>query len=208
MSLDARQELLLRLYDQLWNSINRQIEVVWQSVSVLVGAFAILTLVEKNIVPLDIAVSIILLLSTWLMAHVFDSSLWYNRNLAIIANIERQFLASSDIQNVHHFFRSHRSAKMLDHLKLQMSLGLGLSAIVIFYHFMERVYPGLSAPWSNFQTIRGMPYMVMLVAILYLMGLKKNSESKYSEFLKKSPGAQIERQIAQGDTNSQVNEGS
>ena len=41
----------------------RHIMVVWQSVAVLIGAFAIFALVEKHIINLDVAVSIIALLT-------------------------------------------------------------------------------------------------------------------------------------------------
>ena len=43
----GRQELLLKMYDQLFNDINTHIIVVWQSVGVVVCAFALLALVEK-----------------------------------------------------------------------------------------------------------------------------------------------------------------
>jgi hypothetical protein len=60
----ARQQLLLKMYDQMFNDINRHILVVWQSIGVLVGAITILVLVQKQVVPLDIAVSL-----TKLMVH-------------------------------------------------------------------------------------------------------------------------------------------
>lgn len=43
----SREDLLLKMYDQMFNDINRHIMVVWQSVGVLVGAFAVFALVEK-----------------------------------------------------------------------------------------------------------------------------------------------------------------
>lgn len=84
-----RRDFLLAMYGQLMNDINRHIVVVWQSVGVLFGAFAVFALVEKQIVSLDIATSLIVILCTWVIAHVYDAGYWYNRNLVIIANIER-----------------------------------------------------------------------------------------------------------------------
>ena len=46
-----RKEFLLKMYDQMFNDINTHILVVWQSVGVVVGAFAVFALVEKNIIP-------------------------------------------------------------------------------------------------------------------------------------------------------------
>ena len=122
-----REDLLLKMYDQMFNDINRHIMVVWQSVGVLVGAFAVFALVEKNVVPLDFAVCIVLLLALWLMAHLFDAAYWYNRNLVIIANIERQFLRKEDLKEIHYYFGSHRPKnKMIYHLRIQMTLGIAL----------------------------------------------------------------------------------
>jgi hypothetical protein len=50
-----RKEFLLKMYDQMFNDINTHTLVVWQSVGVVVGAFAVCALVEKNIIPMDYA---------------------------------------------------------------------------------------------------------------------------------------------------------
>lgn len=191
--MNIREELLLKMYDQMFNDINRHIMVVWQSVGVLVGAFAIFALVEKKVIPLDIAASIILLLSSWLLAHLFDAAYWYNRNLVIIANIERQFLKKEDLKDIHYYFGSHRPTnKMIKHLRLQFALGVGLGAIVLLYHFFVRVYPGLSSPFSNFEILRAMPYLFVVVAFIYLVNVKKDCIEKYNEFLKNSPGIEVD----------------
>src|SRR5690348_12295057 len=90
-----REEFLMRVYDQMFNDIDTHILVVWQSVGVLVGAFAIFALTEKQVITLDVAASLIILIAAWLIGHLYDASYWYNRNLVIIANIERQFLRQS-----------------------------------------------------------------------------------------------------------------
>src|ERR1700733_12699076 len=92
----ARSDFLIAMYNQMMNDINRHIIVVWQAVGVLFGAFAVLALVEKQIITMDVAASLIIILCIWVIAHVYDSSYWYNRNLVIIANIERQFLRHED----------------------------------------------------------------------------------------------------------------
>jgi hypothetical protein len=191
--MTQREELLLKMYDQMFNDINRHIMVVWQSIGVLVGAFAIFTLVEKNVVSLDIAAGIILLLSSWLFAHLIDASYWYNRNLVIIANIERQFLKKEDLKAIHYYFGAHRpNNKMIEHLRIQVALGVGLSGIVSIYHFIERILPGLRAPWSNFEPLRGLPYLIFFVALVYLFLLKGRTRIKYQEFIDNSPGIEVD----------------
>lgn len=193
--MNSREELLLKMYDQMFNDINRHIMVVWQSIGVLVGAFAIFALVEKKVASLDIAASIVLLLSAWLLAHLFDASYWYNRNLVIIANIERQFLMKEDLKNIHYYFGAHRPKnKMIEHLRIQLALGIGLGGIVLCYHFLERVLPGFSSPISSFEPIRALPYFLVVVSFFYLLNVKKHTKEKYEEFLKNSPGINVDTQ--------------
>src|SRR5689334_23881552 len=90
--VDRRADLLLKMYDQMFNDINRHILVVWQSIGVVVGSFALLTVAEKKVVSTDDATSLIVHREGWIVAHLYDSAYWYNRNLVMIANIEKLFL--------------------------------------------------------------------------------------------------------------------
>ncbi|MEK6759407.1 MAG: hypothetical protein AABY51_06515 [Deltaproteobacteria bacterium] len=187
-----RKELLLKMYDQLFNDINRHILVVWQSVGLLFGAFAVFALVEKKIMPLYVASSLIVLLTAWLLAHIYDAAYWYNRNIVIIGNIERQFLKKEDLTNIHHYFKKHRSEnEMITHLQIQYYLGIGIALLVIIYHFYVEIMPGICAPWGGFESQQTLPYILIVSATICLSKLKKEREEKYKEFLKKSPGIQV-----------------
>ncbi len=191
--MTEREEFLLKMYDQLFNDINRHIMVVWQSVGVLVSAFAIFALVEKNVVPTDIATCIVLLLCAWLIAHLLDSSYWYNRNLVMIANIERQFLVGSDLKEIHYYFGAHRPKnRMIDHLKLQLVLALGLGAIVLFYHLFDVLLPAFQSKSPGLKPMNFFPYLLVVFASWYLMDLKRKTIIKYEEFLANSPGKSID----------------
>lgn len=190
---DDRKDFLVQMYNQMFNDINRHILVVWQSVGVVVGAFAVLALAEKKVMPLDLAVSIIVLLTAWLLAHLLDASYWYNRNLVIIANIERQFLSQDDLTEIHYYFGKHRPKNpMLTHLKIQCALGAGIAIIVIIYHLSERVLPGLSLPMSDFQVLRALPYVLTIGAAFYLWKIRRARNEAYEEFLKNSPGKAVD----------------
>jgi len=190
---NGRKELLLKMYDQMFNDINTHIIVVWQSVGVLVGAFAVLALVEKHIISVDIGTSLILLLCGWLFANLLDSSYWYNRNLAIIANIERQFLLTSDLREIHYYFGAHRpSNKMITHLRIQRALGVGIGLLVLLFHFSTRVFGGLGAPWSNFEFQRSWPYLAVIAVLIYVVRLNRQRNRSYAEFIQRSPGKLID----------------
>lgn len=188
-----RQELLLKMYDQLFNDINRHIVVIWQSISVLVGAFAIFALVEKNIISIDLASAIIVLLAAWLLSHLYDSAYWYNRNLTMIANIERQFLLKEDLKHIHYYFGKHRPVNsMLTHLKIQFALGLGLCGLVLLYHFVERVVPGFGGSSEDIDPARALPYIVVFASSFFLKWIRKNRRDSYQEFLENSPGIEVD----------------
>lgn len=190
---DKREELLLKIYDQMFNDINRHILVVWQSISVLIGAFAIFSLTEKQIISLDIASSIILLLCSWLIAHLYDSSYWYNRNLVIIANIERQFLLEEDLKEIHYYFGKHRPKnRMISHLKIQFFLGILLGFIVLLYHFSMQVVPGMNSSINHFELSRTLPYIMTLISFIYLHKVKREKDQNYEEFIANSPGREID----------------
>lgn len=199
-SLDKRDELLLKMYEQMFNDINRHIMVIWQSISVILGAFAIFVLVEKKIITIDVASAVIILLITWLVAHLYDASYWYNRNLVIIANIERQFLKNSDLKDIHYYFGKHRpNNSMLTHLKIQYALGIGLLIIIVLFHFFSRILPGLNLPLSNFEFIRSIPYISLFISVIFLMNIRKRRIKSYEEFIANSPGIDIDtKEISYG----------
>ncbi|MEW4452260.1 hypothetical protein AB1L30_06185 [Bremerella sp. JC817] len=193
--MTEREELLLKMYDQMHRDIHRHILVVWQSVGVVVGAFAIFALVEKNVLPLDLAAGLMVLLCGWLIAHLLDASYWYNRNLVIIANIERQFLAPSDLREIHYYWGRHReSGAMLTHLRIQKYLGIGVATVVLLYHFSVRIYPGFYSTFEfgSFEPIRAVPYLILLVVIVFSFYLRHNRNASYTEFLKNSPGRDVD----------------
>jgi len=138
-----RSSFLIVMYEQMWHNINRHILVVWQSIAALIGAFTLLALTEKKIISLDVAIALISLLCAWVIAHVNDAQKWYSRNLTILTNIERQFLASEDACSITPYFaQEHRPAEdMIDHLRLQKYLAIGIWLTVLVYHIYERLVP-------------------------------------------------------------------
>lgn len=184
---DARTQLLLRMYDQMFNDINRHIMVIWQSVGTLVAAFAVFALAEKDVITIDVATTLIVLIASWQLAHVYDSSYWYNRNLVIIANIERQFLLADDLHTIHYYFGKHRkTVSMLHHLRIQWYLGVSIALLVLAYHFIHGPLTGTGG------VARMLPYVVGAVSCLLLAWLRRNRMDSYREFLANSPGVDME----------------
>jgi len=187
-----REDFLIAMYGQMWQNINRHILVVWQSVGVLAGAFALLALAEKQIISLDWAVSFIILIVAWLVGHVLDANGWYNRNLVILSNIERQFLSQADLQDVHYYFGKHREdSRLIEQFQLQFGFGVGIAVLVLLYHIWTRVVPGIGSPISRFDPPRAIPYAVTIIASVLLYRFWKNQGGSYDTLVQKSPGIEI-----------------
>ena len=186
-----RDDFLLAMYGEMWGNIDRHILVIWQSVAALLGAFAVLALIEKKVLPVDLACALLVLICAWVGAHVIDANYWFARNLVIITNIERQFLSANDGKLIHPYFLTHRKPTVLDHLAVQAWLAVGVFVLVVGWHFCTRVAPGLSAPWSNFEGARSLPYIVSTAAALLLVQFRNKQKTSYRKLLKESPGAPV-----------------
>lgn len=189
---DRRDQFLIAMYEQLMNDINRHIMVVWQSIATLVAAVAVFSFVKDNILPMDVAIAIILIICSWLIGHVYDAGYWYNRNLVIISNIERQFLVVEDLKNIHYYFGVHRpDARLISHLKLQRTLAITVSAIFLLFHFYSVIWVKISA----FQVpacINSLPWLVAVFGCYQWHRASVDNKRKYKEFLDNSPGIAID----------------
>lgn len=184
-----RKEFLLGMYEQLCVENNRNIAFVVQSVSVIIGAFAILALTEKKVIGMDFASILIILICTWFLRLILDSNYWYNRNMAMISNIEREFLLSSDLKDIHYYFgKSRASNSILTNYKAQIWFGSGIAVFVLIYHFYTRIIPGFNESWSNFEFQRCVPYLVFVICIITLFKMQNKQKKKYEEFIANSPG--------------------
>lgn len=176
------------MYEQLMADMTRQMTTVWQTVGILVGSFAVFALTEKNLLPTDLAVALVVAMSGWSVAHNLDGAYWYNRNLAMITNIERQFLLDSDAGDVHYYFARHRPGnKMITHFRIQCWFSASVAALLLVWHFAERVVPRWE--WGgSFDLSRAAPYIVLGVGAIGLLRLRSQRNTSYGEFLKNSPG--------------------
>ncbi|TNF67266.1 MAG: hypothetical protein EP298_07395 [Gammaproteobacteria bacterium] len=182
----ARNEFLMRMYDQMFNDINRHIMVVWQPIIMLGGTIAALILQGKNILPISISTTMIILVVAWVIAHVYDSSFWYNRNLAIISNIEKQFLHKDDVSEICFYFASHRrNNKMISHLRIQYYLAVGIGIMAVIY----QLFIDLTNGCRNYLFI--LPILVLIIVCCMLYSFKKGKDKRYDEFIKMSPGKTI-----------------
>lgn len=184
--INDRNEFLISMYNQMYNDINRHILVIWQAIGVLAGSATLFVLIYQKLLDINLGITIIVLFGFWAILTMCDSAFWYNRNLVIIANIERQFLNSDDDKLIHYYFKRHREHSFIDHLRIQFWLVFLVIIIALIYHFSS-----LQA-CSPFLLII-LPYVVFIVlgiySLYYWFGDRKK---KYEEFVKNSPGKLFE----------------
>lgn len=188
-----RSDFLKTMYEQMFRDIAQQYTVVWQSAATVFAAFAVVALVEKSLISIDLAISVVVIVLTWFLLNVIECSYWYNRNLCIIANIERQFLTQDDLAHIQYYFGSHRLGnKMTSHLKNQAFLGFTLAALMLMYHFITRIVPGFILPLNHFDPLFSLPYVVAGICAYYLRRRVVLRNKAYAEFLLNSPGVDVD----------------
>lgn len=205
---DRRDDFLLEMYRQTSSHLNRHILVTWQSVGVVAGALAVFVLGDKfdlrADLRLDFVIGIVVLLCAWSCAHLFDANNWFDRNLHIITNIERQFLVPTDSAEIHYYFASHRNdradesegssssvPKMITHLKIQLRMATTLWVLVLLYHFYQRILPGFTLSLGYLDVVRSVPYIMTIVGVLYCMRIAKDRREDYKKLRTRSPGRTI-----------------
>jgi hypothetical protein len=198
---DRRDAFLLEMYRQMSTHLNRHILLSWQSVGVVAGALVVFILSDeveaRSDARLDFVVGVVALLCAWCIAHVFDANNWFERNLHIITNIERQFLNAADSREIHYFFTSHRGERskrrwLIEHLRIQMLMAAVLWTLLLAFHFYQRVYPGLGLSLDHFEWNRSLPYIVSLVTALYCVAIARDRKNDYEKLAKESPGKPLD----------------
>ncbi len=199
---EKRADFLLEMYKQMLNDINRHIMVIWQSITVLAATLSLFSLLKDNIIQREIVISVITMASFWSWGHVIDASYWYNRNLAIIANIERLFLEREDLRRVHYYFGSHRKTNnMIFHLKMQRALAWGVLLVAWLTYLDTNIYSKLlSNTWTWTELT---PVVVTILGLGFIIYVSSNRRKSYENFIENSPGISVDASIVRYGTGHQ-----
>ncbi|HLJ84255.1 MAG TPA: hypothetical protein VKT51_08815 [Candidatus Eremiobacteraceae bacterium] len=193
MSLDDprshRSEFLLKVYDTYNAEIGRHFGLAWQAVSIFAASLlAVATsAIHSDVLPTWIVASLYIVLVTWAIQVVLDASFWYNRNLVVIANIERQFLSDDDDRNIQWYFKTHRPTnKPITFMRSLLLFLLVTALIVVTFYF---VFPALAGQSCFYNMARNyVPALVLVLAIAVLRGFSQEKNREYTDFLTHAPG--------------------
>lgn len=81
---------------------------------------------------------------------------------------------------------------MISYFRVQAGLAIAIAALVILFHFVERVLPGLSSPWASFEPSRMLPYISAIAAIGVCWWFAGDRQTAYENFLEYSPGLTVD----------------
>lgn len=187
--MSDRRDFLRVMYEQMFRDIAQQYTIVWQAAGVVFASFALMALSEKDVLPIDLALAVVLIVLIWFLDNVIECSYWYNRNISIISNIERQFLERSDLREIHYYFEAiPKNNSMPAHIRVHGALGVGLGALIITYHFFSRVTPGFGLSLYYVDWVRAAPYAVALVGAIWLVARARRRSMDFDKFKQLSPG--------------------
>ena len=96
--MEKRDQFLLHLYDQLWNSITRIEQGLWQFIGIYAGIFGAHLYIGKS-QPM-LAVILTILAAFWGINIAINAGKWFERNRMLIINIEMQFLSEEDSRKI------------------------------------------------------------------------------------------------------------
>lgn len=186
-----RFSYLTGMYSEMWGNVNRHLTVIWQSVGVLGAGLALFSLTEKHVFGTDFATAAMVLICFWLMANAYVASEWFNRNINILSNIERQFLGREDLREINPFFDRHRPAGlMVGHIRVQWLLGAVLASVVLIRHFFVEIVP--TAHWSlnihDLDWSKTVPYLALLGGLIGVGKIRKDGLDAERLFLRECPG--------------------
>lgn len=95
-----RDEFLLRMYDQLWESLDRVEGGMWSFIAAYAAIAVSVILGLGDSVDLFYAVIFTTIISLWGMNISVVSWRWHRRNLVQISNLEQEILTDEDIGNI------------------------------------------------------------------------------------------------------------
>lgn len=178
-----RSDFLIKMYEQLSLEINRHILIVWQPIGIMVGSLTLLHYVENKSIPINVAMPLIYLSILWLFANIIDCNYWYNRNQAMITNIEKEFLNEEDISKIHYYFGKHKKYTLVRHFKIQFYFAMIFTVFMTCYYYNKLNIGDLSIHF-----IKNPSFLLLFMGSFYISWFYDYRISCYNEFIRNSPG--------------------
>lgn len=184
-----RADFLIKMYETYNAEIARHFGLAWQAVSVFLASIvAVVAAINKIAgIPAYVVICLYLFLVTWAVEVVIDAAFWYNRNLVVVANIERQFMKPSDAKDIHWYFLKHRPFnKPITFMRSLLLFLVSIALAVLIFYF---ALPEINGQKDFFFNVSS--YIPLLVALglgLVIRNFAIDKNKEYLTFLANAPG--------------------
>lgn len=141
-SRESEEKFLIHVYDQMFTTINRIHNNIWEMVVAVGGGIGILKLYSeyKYSGIFDLAILGYIITLSWILTRLVDFNYWCNRNLYIIHKIENYFLRLST-NNIYENFRSATppsTNKIKTTILIQIAFVITIQIGTLFFYFFYK----------------------------------------------------------------------
>lgn len=141
-SRESEEKFLIHAYDQMFITINRIHNNIWEMVVAVGGGIGILKLYSecKYSGIFDFAILGYIITLSWILTRLVDFNYWCNRNLYIIHKIENYFLRLS-ANNIYENFRPATppsTNKIKTTILIQIAFVVGIQIGTLFFYFFYK----------------------------------------------------------------------
>ncbi len=191
-----RHEFLLAYYNMATMDLDRHLKSGWQSIAMIAGAVAAISLGEQGHLPLPIAVSIALIVFGWGMLHIIDANFWSVRAIAFLANVEAIYCTSEDKSVLNPYLGTHPRIKLMNSLRYQLYAFIFFSALTSLYYIAEliEILPDnrmlewlIASDWLHIFML-GLPIFICFCLVYLILRADQKRVKDYLDFVKRCPG--------------------
>ena len=141
-SRESEEKFLIHAYDQMFTTINRIHNNIWEMVVAVGGGIGVLKIYPeyKYSGIFDFAILGYIITLSWILTRLVDFNYWYNRNLYIIHNIENHFLKLS-ANSIFGNFRPQTTPptnKIKTTILIQIAFVVGIQIATLFFYFFYK----------------------------------------------------------------------
>ena len=141
-SRESEEKFLIHAYDQMFTTINRIHNNIWEMVVAVGGGIGVLKIYSeyKYSGIFDFAILGYIITLSWILTRLVDFNYWCNRNLYIIHKIENYFLRLST-NNIYENFRSATppsTNKIKTTILIQIAFVITIQIGTLFFYFFYK----------------------------------------------------------------------